>query len=795
MKVLKRILLALLVIIVVVAAVIWFWMKSTAPDYSGKVHLAGLQDKTTVVYDAYGIPHINAQNDRDAYFAFGYVHAQDRLFQMAMLRRVVQGRLSEIIGKSMVKTDEYLRVLSLNKIANHSAEEFMKNADEPVKQELISYVNGINAFIKKGSLPIEFTLMGFKPAPFTVQDVFGIATYISLTFTSALTDDPLYYRIYEKYGDAYLKDLDADSATVSQMGNARKSVLLAGLVKNIRNIQSLVPMPIWEGSNNWVISKERSKSGKVMLANDTHIKYSQPSVWYEADIRYPGFHLYGYYLAGMPFALVGHTDRYGWGLTIFPFDNMDLYAEKQNPDNPNQYLHDGKWLDYQISNDTIKVKNGEKIPFTIRYTLHGPLLNSVVQNMTLKKDVPVSLWWAPMHLKTSSLEALYQINNATGLKSFEKGVSLIDIVGLNVVYGDVDDNIAWWGAGKIPIHPAGVNPRLILDGSSGKSDITGFYSFEKNPHAINPPEGILNTSNNAPPPVDGVIYPGYYFHGYRAARVKKLLLSQPKWSLKEMERIQLDVHSDRDLRLVNLILNNLGKYKGDPKIVAALQNWDGNYDTASTGAVVYTQLLYFVLRDAMIDEVGKKDFNKLMASYMLRGSIEHLLSDKNSVWWDNVKTKAVETRSDIFKKAFAETAVALKQNMGTDMSQWKWGRVHQLTNEHPIGKKPPFDKYFNVGPFPMSGANEVVDKQGFIYNEHGVYPVFSGPALRFLIDFSDPDHALSVIPTGQSGNVFSPYYADQSELFVNGKYRTQITLQKEIKKGKTLTLLPEKTKN
>ena len=372
---------------------------------------------------------------------------------------------------------------------------------------------------------------------------------------------------------------------------------------------------------------------------------------------------------------------------------------------------------------------------------------------------------------------------------------MIDIVGLNVAYGDTDGNIAWWGAGKIPIHPAGVNPRLIMNGASGKADILGFYPFAKNPQSVNPPGGILNTSNNTPPPVDGIIYPGYYFHGYRAARVRTLLLSKPKWTIKEMESIQLDVHSNRDLRLVKLILNNMGRFKGDPKIVSALQNWDGNYDTASTGAVIYTQLLYFVLRDAMLDEVGQKDFKKLMGSYMFRGSIEHLLTDKNSVWWNNVNTKAIETRTDIFKRAFSETTVALKDNMGTDMSTWKWGRVHQLTNVHPIGRKAPFDKLLNVGPFAMSGSNEVVDKEGFVYNERGIYPVTSGPALRFLIDFSNTDHALSVIPTGQSGNVFSPHYADQAEMFVHGKYRTQIMLRKEIKNGKTLTLLPESSGN
>ncbi len=795
MKIFKRIVLIVALVIVVLVASVYFWMRSTAPDYSGKLHLQGLKSKTTVVYDAYGVPHIYAQDAQDAYFTFGFVHAQDRLFQMVMIRRVVEGRLAEILGKDLVKTDKYMRILTLNKMAEQSANQFMKEADEPVKQEVQAYVDGINAFIKERPLPIEFTLMGFKPEKFTVRDVFGIMEYMSLTFTSALKEDPLVYRIYQKYGNAYLKDLGVDSASMAHLLNSQKATQLAKIFKQVQSLQSLVPIPIWEGSNNWVVSKEHSKSGKVLLANDTHIKYSQPSVWYEAYIQYPGFNLYGYYLAGVPFALVGHNDRYAWGITIFPFDNMDLYAEQQNPEDSNQYMHAGKWLNYHVDHQIIKVKGEKDVPFNICYTVHGPLLNPVYGNITNNSKVPVSLWWAPMYLNSTAMEALYQMNNATDMKSFEKGVSLIDIVGLYVAYGDTDGNIAMWGSGKIPIHPAGVNPRMIMDGASGKDDVTGFYPFAKNPQSVNPPGGILNTSNNEPTAVDGIIYPGYYSPGYRAKRVRKMLLSQPKWSIKEMEKIQLDTHSARDLRLVKLILNNLGDYKGDPKIVTALQNWDGNYDTASTGAVIYTQLLYFVLRDAMMDEVGEKDFKKLISTNLLRSAIEPLFTDKNSVWWDNVKTKAVETRSDIFQRAFSETAVALKNNMGTDMSTWKWGRIHQLTNVHPIGRKAPFDKFLNVGPFAMSGSNEVINKEAFTYNKHGIYPVISGPALRFLIDFSDPDHALSIIPTGQSGNVFSPHYADQAKMFVHGKYRTQFMLRKEIKKGKTLTLLPESSKN
>lgn len=792
MKIVKRILLALVAIIVIVVAVVYFWLHSTSPDYSGTKHLQGLQDKTEVIYDHFGVPHVYAQNAHDAYFSLGYAHAQDRLFQMVMIRRVVEGRLSEILGEKLINTDKYMRTLSISNAADSSAQRFLKEADEPVKEDVQAYLDGVNSFIENGTLPIEFTLMDFKPEKFTTKDVFGIVGYMSLTFTSAMTQDPLVYRIFQKRGSKYLKDLGVDSLSNAAHYHLQKGTILAGLLKKVHSLQDIIPVPIWEGSNNWVVSKAHSTTGKPILCNDTHIKYSQPSVWYEAYIQYPGFDLYGYYLAGIPFAVVGHNDHYGWGVTIFPFDNMDLYAEKQNPVNPNQYWQQDHWQDYTVVHQKINVKDSDPVSYYLRYTNHGPILNDVYQEVISNKDTPVSLWWGPLHLKSTAVEALYTINNASGMADFRKGCALIDVVGLNVLYGDTDGNIAWWASGRIPRHPSDVNSMMILDGASGKDDILGFYPFEKNPQIENPKSGILNTSNNAPIRVDSVLYPGYYSPGYRAKRVKELLTSKAKLNINDMKKIQWDVHSERDLRLTKLILKNINVRSGDNELVQALENWDGNYDTASTGAVIYTQLLYFVLRDAMLDETGSDDFEKLVSSNLVRSSIERLFTNDSSVWWDNIKTKTKETRSDIFNRAFSETSVALKNQLGTNLAQWKWGRVHQLTNIHPIGRKKPFDHYFNVGPFPMHGANEVVDKEGFNYNEKGIYPVKSGPALRFIIDFSNTDKALSVIPTGQSGNVMSPHYADQAKLFVSGKYRPQITRKADLKNGTTLHLIPVK---
>ncbi len=791
MKIVKRILLALIILFVVIAGAVYFWLRSTAPDYSGTKRLAGLKSGTEIIYDKYGVPHIYAQNAHDAYFALGYAHAQDRLFQMVMIRRVVQGRLAEILGKDLVKTDKYMLTLSIYDAARKSAELFEKEADQPVKDEVRAYLDGVNSFIANGTLPIEFTLMDFKPDSLTLQDVFGIIGYMSLTFTSALTQDPLVYRIHQKYGDEYLKDLGVDSLSAAAHYTQDKKAVLAGLFNKVNSLQDLIPVPIWEGSNNWVVSKEHSVTGKPILCNDTHIKYSQPSVWYEAYLEYPGYNMYGYYLGGIPFPVVGHNDYYGWGVTIFPFDNMDLYAEKQNPGNPGQYWKTDHWENYSVVKKEIKVKDADPVIYTLRSTYHGPVLNDVYESVISDNDTPVSFWWAPLHLKATTLEALYRINHASGMEDFKKGCSLIDVVGLNVLYADRDGNIAWWASGRIPRHASRSNPSMILDGASGKDDILGFYPFEKNPQIENPEGGILNTSNDAPVRVDSVLYPGYYSPGYRATRVRRLLTAKAKLSVDDMKKIQWDVYSGRDVKLAALIAKNITARSGDDKVLQALKNWDGNYDTASTGAVIYTQLIYFILRDAMLDETGTDDFSKLVGGNLVRSSIERLFTNEHSVWWDNIKTKTKETRTDIFNRAFSETSVALKNQLGDDLSQWKWGRVHQLTHIHPIGRKEPFDAYFNVGPFPMHGSNEVVDKEAFVYNENGIYPVVSGPALRFIFDLAHPDEALSVIPTGQSGNVMSPHYKDQAQLFVSGKYRTQIMKKELLKKGSTLKLEPE----
>ena len=795
MKFIKRFLLALIIIVFLIASGVYFWLKSTAPDYSGDIDIKGLHQPVNVTFDKFGVPHIDAKDAHDAYLALGYIQAQERLFQMEMIRRVAGGRLSEILGKDLVKTDKKLRNLRLYQMARKSSKKFFNGNDEPYQKETLAYLAGVNAFIDKGNFPIEFTLIGFEPDHFTTEDIYATIGYMAFTFTSALTQDPAVSEVKTKLGDNYLKLFEKDSVSNAALHPATDPV--AELFPNFAEFQDYIPIPIWEGSNNWVVSKDRSKSGHPVLANDTHIAYSQPSVWYEAVLNYPGQMISGYYLAGVPYAVVGNTGHHAWGVTIFPFDNMDMYHEKTNPDNSNQVWENDHWQDMTFDKQTIKVKDGDDVVYEMKLTRHGPVMNEAYPNMVQKDGNPISLWWALQHLDGTVIQALYYINNAQTIDEFRKGCSLIDMLGLNVLYADTEDNIAWWASGRLPKRPAYVNPSTILDGASGNDEVLGFYPFELNPQSENPEDGMLETSNDQPPAVNGEIYPGYYSPGYRAARAKHLLNSQDKWSPEEMEKIQMDNYSKRDAMITKLVLQQVDAESFSSKnavyaqAISALQNWDGKSDVNNIGVTIYTKMLYYVMEQAMADELGTESFKKSVSSNLVRSSIERLFTNPDCIWWDNITTPEKETREQAFRVGLDQAITSLQKQFGDDVSTWRWGKVHTLTHVHPIGRKKPFDKIFNVGPLEVGGTNEVLDKESLKYNVTGVYPVGSGPALRFLIDMADPTTKLTIIPTGQSGNFMSPHYADQAEMFVNGEYRTLVSDSKKIKNGTVLVLEPE----
>lgn len=799
MKILKRTAIGLFVVLALIFVGIFIFLQSSKPTLNGELVLSGLQEKVEVLYDDYGVPHIYANNEHDAYYALGYVHAQDRLFQMEMLRRAAAGRLSEVLGPDLIKVDKLFRTLGINKFAHENASKFLSSDTSAYQKAAIAYQKGINEFIKTGDTPIEFLIMGIPKTEFIPEDIYLAVGFMSFGFAEALQVDPVLEKIKNELGTAYLQDLavqtPANAELIKNFNGAVKSPGMDSLIVAIHEALQYLPVPRLQGSNGWVVSGSRTASSFPILANDTHIGFGQPAVWYEAHVEYPGFRFYGHHLAGIPFGLLGNNDKIGWGLTMFENDDMDFFVEELNPENSNQVKFKDQWENLSIRNEIIKVKGKEDIVLEIQSSRHGPIVNGGIDNFEADGK-PVSMWWILTQQPNEALEAAYRLNHANNFVEARKAVSLFSAPGLNVMYGDVDGNIAWWAAAKLPIRPAHANSKLFLDGASGNDEYLGFYPFEKNPQSINPPWGYVYTSNNQPDTVDGVLYPGYYYPRARSGRVNALLKQEKKWTVEDMKTVNLDVVGEPQRELAK-IMGSLLQQAADTAITSLskhLMNWNGDHKREDVAPAVYYNMLSQIIFLTMKDELGETAFKTLMETSVPKNSYEMLINNGTSPWWDNIKTKdVVETRQQIIEQAATNTLAILKTTMDTDEATWNWGKVHTLTHKHPLGSVKPLDRIFNVGPFEVEGGQEVINNLTFPLDTTGYFPVSVGPALRKITDFSAIEKGETVSPTGQSGNVMSPHYDDQALMFATGKFRSMLMNRTSIEsKSKNRLLLKAK---
>jgi len=795
----RKILLVVLVLLVALLGTLFFYVRSTAPDYDGTVVLPGLKNEVTVQYDTYGIPHIQASNEEDAYFALGYAQAKDRLFQMDMLRRLTSGRLSEILGADLLEVDKLMRTLSIYEKAKLSAKKYMSGQNEPYQKAVLAYLGGLNHFLHHGKLPLEYKLIQIPKEDFTPEDVYSIINYMSLTFSFATKDDALTAFIGKKLGQDYLNDLKlADDPELSKSIelNSGKSPELSMLNKLSSTLQDL-GIPLWWGSNSWVIGPQKSKSGKVLFANDTHIDYGQPATWFEAHLKYPGVDFYGHHLPLVPFGVLGHNRSIAWGLTIFPFDNVNYYQEKLHPEDPSKVMYKNEWTSLDQRDEIIHVKGGEDVKMTVLSTNHGPIVNEVDPNIAYLSDEPVSLFWTVLEFESQTLQAMYTMNRAENIASFSAALPMLDVVGLYVNYGDKDGNYAWWATGKLPVFRKGLNRSVLLDGANGNDEIIRYLDFKEHPFRINAPEGFVATANNDPALSGSHFVPGNYVQSHRIERINDLLGNKEKWDLNDMKALQLDVMSPKYKEMSSMILDQIAKndlpddfYK---EVYDSLRTWNGSYSTEQTGPVILDKLIFYITKYGMEDELGPEMMKLIYSSYMLRRSLEFLYFNEASVWWDDIKTSKKETRKDLFNKAFILTADELKEQLGSTVSNWEWGKVHKVTFKHAVGGKWPMNKFFNIGPYSIDGGNNTLSKMEFRFSGDKVNEVLSGPTVRILIDFNEVEKGLNINPTGQSGNFVSKYYRDQTKMFVESKYRGMLMDQPDIEKNlrHTLKLMPQ----
>ena len=797
--------LSMLLVAVVVLAVTggYIYLHLQKPQYAGEVTLKGIDAEATVYFDDFGIPHIYGSSEEDVYFALGFVHAQERLFQMEMMRRVAGGRLSEILGPELLETDIFFRTLGLGLQAQRSADFFLSERSQPYQKAAFAYLAGINQYMDSGKRPIEFAILNIPKQYFTPRDIFLVGNLMAFGFAEGFRMDPLITKAYQKLGPDYMKDWVIDWAP----GAEKIPVFKPSVVSAADEIGSLVhrvmaglPVAPWIGSNGWVLSPEKTATGKVLFANDTHMTYAQPSVWFEAHLECPGFSFYGNHAAGIPYALIGHNRFAAWGLTMFENDDVDFFREKVNPEDPSQVWVDDHWELFKKRKEVIRVKGETEVTITVRSTRHGPVISDASQEVSAVDSAPVSVWWSAAKLPLSSLQAFYRFSHADSLDDAREAAAQIDAPGLNVMYGDADGNIAWWASSKLVKRPGHVNSKLFLDGASGKDEPLGWHAFEKNPSSENPPSGFVYSANNQPEPVDGVLYPGYYVPENRARRIKEFLDKAGKWSVKEMQAMSIDGISAVIPATVKEIMDTMGddavvrKSETHQQAHEILSLWNGGHAMDAPGPVVYYKLLYNIMENAMADELGMADFTSFVSTHLMKRTTAVFIPNDTSIWWDDITTKDIkENRRSIFIKSFGQAVAELSVQLGEDTTKWQWGKVHTIEHGHLLGKKKPLDKFFNVGPFSVMGGNEVINNMGFKLNKEGQYAVSFGPAMRILLDFDDVENSISVNPTGQSGHILSRHYDDQAALFNSGKFRKQMMNQEEIQSTckNVLRLVPE----
>ncbi len=795
----KRFIIILSLLIGCSALAATWYVQNKLPQRSGNLHLAELSAAVEVRYDDRGVPHIQAQNELDAYRALGYVQAQDRLFQMEIMRRLARGELSEILGEKTVKTDRLFRTLRLHE----HAQQYVQTIDQSAApaQALQAYLDGINQFQTQGAKPIEFDLLGITPRPYTMEDTVSIAGYLAYSFAAAFRTEPTLSYIRQQLGDDYLAIFDLKTPSTGALPYpAQPSLstddwaLLHSIAQLSQEALFAAGLPQFEGSNAWVLDGSKTASGKPLLAGDPHISFSVPAVWYEAHLQTPDFELYGYFQALNPFALLGHNQEFGWSVTMFQNDDLDLVALKSNPEDPEQVWQNNEWQTLVKQTQWIVVKDQDPQQLILHDSAYGPIINGILSEHS--SDTPIAMWWAFLETENPILDAFYELNRANTLDKARQASSKIHAPGLNIVWANVQGDIGWWAAAKMPIRDKSAQPSFILDSQAANSKKYGFYPFSANPQEENPARGYIVSANFLPASPKKVPLPGYYNLADRGAElIEQISQTDVKWDTQNSQAVQQGDRSGYAQRLLSPLLEDLrsiARGTEEKQLIQQLSAWPGDYSIKSYLPTIFTEFTYQLLQAAMLDELGDSVFNNLLNTRIIDSALPLLAADPHSPWWHQHNNGVQQTRQQVVAQAWQATLLHLRTTFGVDPNDWLWGSAHTLTHKHPLAQQAPLDTLLNIGSFAAPGGHEVPNNFSAGYSS-APWAVQYGPSTRRIIDFAAPGKSLGINPLGQSGVPFDRHYADQAEAYMQGQYFPQHLGKEDVKQNthSTLRLLPQ----
>jgi penicillin G amidase len=799
------------------------------PKIEGEIQLEGLNAPVDIYRDKMGIPHIYATTAHDLFFAQGYVHAQERFWQMDFYRHVGEGRTAEMFGKSSLDSDKFLTTLGWRK---RSAQEYQALTDES-KAILTAYAEGVNAYLKDHdgeAVSLEYSILKLLSPDYKIEAWTPLHT---LAWGKALAWDLRANMDEEIQRAVLLKTLTpeqvaelfpaypADHPTiVNQIGEGTPTMApsqvvavdipsetLATLQHNVSLLDSVLgPLSDGVGSNSWAVSGKLSATGKPLLANDTHLGIAMPSIWYQVDMHCMPksdqcpFEFAGFSLAGAPGILLGHNDRIAWGFTFSYEDVMDLFIEKVNPDNLNQYEVNGQWVGFETSKETIKVVGGDPVELTVRSTQHGPVISEVFgplkdqgdprdrefipfkerAGIQLPEHYVIALSWAALQTG-DPFEAVLGFNKAQNWEEFRAAAKLFHTPGHNLLYADVDGNIGYQTSGDVPIRKKG-DGTVPVPGWTGEYDWTGYIPFEELPYTFNPAEGYIVSANEKIPPGDYTHFlTADWDYGFRAKRILDMIQNAPgKIDLAYFQTMQSDDYDASAETYLPLLLQMNPHFAKPNEAIAfdLLKNWHNQAKADSAAAAVYESFWRHLLQNTLDDELPKR--------YWPSGGDRWFEMMRNvsadSSWWDDKSTtEVVETREDILKKSFSDGVAELEKLLGKDPTKWKWGDLHTANfhngslGESGLG---PIEALFNRNGFPVAGGSSIVNATSWDASEG--YQVTSLPSMRAIYDLSNLNNSVTVHTTGQSGHAYHPHYIDMAPLWANNQYYSMLWDQQAV---------------
>ena len=792
------------------------------PQTEGEIQIDGLQGPVEIYRDEMGIPNIFAGSQHDLFFAQGYVHAQDRFWQMDTWRHIGSGTLSEMFGNGQVETDTFLRTLGWRQVA----EQEYALLDAESRAIIDSYTQGVNAYLQDHdttALSLEYAVLGLLSPDYEIEPWTPIH---SLTWGKAMAWD-LRGNMGEEIERAILlKTLTPEQVAelfpeypkdhptiVNKIGENQlqvegsKSQVTSDLPVSTFNFSpvadkfALLDKALGHagdgiGSNSWAISGERTSTGMPLLANDPHLGIQMPSIWYQNGLHCRPkstqcpYAVTGFSFAGVPGVVIGHNDRIAWGFTNVGPDVMDLYIEKINPDNPDQYEVNGEWVDFETHTESIQVVGSDPVEITIRSTRHGPVISEVygpLKNENTDEDpefVPfreqagiplpaqyvIALRWTALEPSTP-FRSIWGFNRAGNWVEFRQAARNFHVPAQNLLYADVAGNIAYQMPGDIPIRANG-DGTLPVPGWTDEFEWTGFIPFGELPYSVNPGEGYIATANNHVPPFD---YPHMitydWDYGFRAQRIVDLIETAPgKIDIAYMQAMQGDSFDANGPVFVPLLTGMEYKAETSNEAIAMdmLAKWDFQGRADSGGAAVFNAFWRSFLKNTFNDQLperywpdGGSRWNEVMRSL-----------DESSPWWDDVSTAdVVETREDMVKKSFEQGIEELEDLLGNDPSTWTWGELHAATfrngtlGESGVGL---IESLFNRGPYPTGGGDSIVNATGWSVNDG--YETNWLPSMRMIVDLGNLNNSLTVHTTGQSGHAYHPHYDDMARLWAHLEY-------------------------